>query len=129
VAYARDGFSGLEFLPQVEDMRGETVQFIRYHACATKLGTDLPRHYSFGCNFEFYGQHYEGAPLSMVKYALSAEWPYSESILGPVFYMTPEQKAEEESSDRDREDWTRRYNPPKTPEYRIDPCNGHSFPN
>jgi hypothetical protein len=98
------------------------TEVLRFHACATEERTNVPRYYTFGCNFSYYGQVYSGAPLSMVLYG-PHEWPFKDSVLGPVFNMTPEEKAEEDDS-REQQDQYLETHPSPTAKYGTDPCNG-----
>lgn len=106
---------GYKFLPA-------PTEFLRFHACATEGRTNMPRYYTFGCNFSYYGQIYSGAPLSMVLYG-PHEWPFKDSVLGPVFNMTPEKKAEEDASREQKDDYLETH-PSPTAKYGTDPCNG-----
>jgi hypothetical protein len=123
VKFSKGIFSSVRFF-DVDDMRNGAAQieFLRFHACATEAGATIPRYYVFGCNFSFNGEKYTGAPLSMVLHG-PHEWPFKDSVLGPVFNMTTEQQRKEDAGREERQLFLNRH-PPTNPEYGTDPCNG-----
>src|ERR1700730_613642 len=106
---------------EVEDLRPGS-HFVRLHTCATEIATGISRYYTFGFNFGFHHDLYEGAPLQEVLYGLHA-WPYSDQLLGPVYNMSPQEQADDDESRKASEQYVLR-NPPKDRHYVKDPCNG-----
>jgi hypothetical protein len=123
--FSKGLFSEIKF-GDMTDFRPD-VQVIRYTACAKEVQSGITRSYLFGCNFGVHHETFKGAPLQMVIYGLD-RWPDREQFLGPVKTTSPDEKASQEQSFREREQRALDRSRTNEKSYGTDPCSGERFP-